>query len=179
MDSAGGTGAIEGALLNGAVVAVGTPPAKLRPIRRVNVDLTYGMPRELDERAARLSISRQAVLKTLLGRPLNEERESKPQPKKAGQAQAPTSPTRGPSRPTRILTPGLRALGAAWDGRPAAPALPLTYHSDFDITNSEYARPHKTTPDAGHPGLAPVRLARPGLPSGRRHVARELPQHGA
>jgi metal-responsive CopG/Arc/MetJ family transcriptional regulator len=32
----------------------------------VNVDLTQGMLRELDERAARLNVSRQAVSKTLL-----------------------------------------------------------------------------------------------------------------
>jgi hypothetical protein len=36
----------------------------VRPVRRVNVDLTQGMLRELDERAARLNISRQAVIKT-------------------------------------------------------------------------------------------------------------------
>jgi hypothetical protein len=36
----------------------------VRPIRRVNVDLTQGMLRELNERAARLNISRQAVIKT-------------------------------------------------------------------------------------------------------------------
>jgi hypothetical protein len=56
----------------------------VRPVRRVNVDLTQGMLRELDERAARFNISRQAVIKTLLGRALNEERENKPRPKKAG-----------------------------------------------------------------------------------------------
>ena len=55
----------------------------VRPVRRVNIDLTQGMLRDLDERAARLNISRQAVIKTLLGRALNEERESKPRPKKA------------------------------------------------------------------------------------------------
>ncbi len=38
----------------------------VRPIQRVNVDLTQGMLRELDSRAARLNISRQAVIKTLL-----------------------------------------------------------------------------------------------------------------
>jgi hypothetical protein len=52
-----------------------------RPVRRVNVDLTQGMLRDLDERAARLNISRQAVIKTLLGRALNEEREHKSRPK--------------------------------------------------------------------------------------------------
>lgn len=54
----------------------------VRPVRRVNVDLTQGMLRELDERAARLNISRQAVIKTLLGRALNEERENKSRSKK-------------------------------------------------------------------------------------------------
>jgi metal-responsive CopG/Arc/MetJ family transcriptional regulator len=43
----------------------------------VNVDLTRGMLNDLDERAARLNISRQAVIKTLLARALNEEREHK------------------------------------------------------------------------------------------------------
>ena len=54
----------------------------VRPVRRVNVDLTQGMMRELDERAARLNISRQAVIKTLLGRALNEERASRPRSRK-------------------------------------------------------------------------------------------------
>ncbi len=56
----------------------------VRPVRRVNVDLTQGMLRELDERAARLNISRQAVIKTLLGRALTEGREGKPRSGKAG-----------------------------------------------------------------------------------------------
>ena len=56
----------------------------VRPVRRVNVDLTQGMLRDLDERAARLNISRQAVIKTLLGRALSEERENKVRPKKSG-----------------------------------------------------------------------------------------------
>jgi hypothetical protein len=47
----------------------------LRPVRRVNVDLTEGTLRDLDERAARLNISRQAVIKSLLGRALNEDRD--------------------------------------------------------------------------------------------------------
>ena len=55
----------------------------IRPVRRVNVDLSQGMLRELDERAARLNISRQAVIKTLLGRALSEEQENKRRPKKA------------------------------------------------------------------------------------------------
>ena len=50
----------------------------VRPVRRVNVDLTQGMLRELDQRAARLNVSRQAVIKTLLGRALAEEQASKP-----------------------------------------------------------------------------------------------------
>ena len=48
----------------------------VRPIRRVNVDLTEGLLRELDQRAARLNISRQAVIKTLLWRALTEESSS-------------------------------------------------------------------------------------------------------
>jgi hypothetical protein len=46
----------------------------VRPVRRVNVDLTQGMLRELDERAAKLNISRQAVIKTLLARALDLDR---------------------------------------------------------------------------------------------------------
>ncbi|MGA2184607.1 MAG: CopG family transcriptional regulator [Bryobacteraceae bacterium] len=56
----------------------------VRPVRRVNVDLTQGMLQQLDERAARLNVSRQAVIKTLLDRALNEERGNKPRPRKAG-----------------------------------------------------------------------------------------------
>ena len=48
----------------------------VRPVRRVNIDLTQGMLRELDARAARLNVSRQAVIKTLLSRALNEEQAS-------------------------------------------------------------------------------------------------------
>jgi hypothetical protein len=47
------------------------------PTRRVTVDLTEGMLRQLDERAARLNISRQAVIKTLLSRAM-EGRPSEP-----------------------------------------------------------------------------------------------------
>ena len=53
----------------------------VRPVRRVNVDLTQGMLRDLDERAARLNVSRQAVIKTLLARALSEERDHKSRPK--------------------------------------------------------------------------------------------------
>ena len=49
----------------------------VKPVHRVNVDLTQGMLRDLDERAARLNISRQAVIKTLLDRALQEDRASK------------------------------------------------------------------------------------------------------
>jgi hypothetical protein len=52
----------------------------VRPVRRVNVDLTEGMLRELDAQAARLNISRQAVIKTLLARALSEERSLKKLP---------------------------------------------------------------------------------------------------
>ena len=54
----------------------------VRPVRRVNLDLTPGMLRELDARAARLNISRQAVIKTLLGRELEESRPPEPRAKK-------------------------------------------------------------------------------------------------
>jgi len=50
----------------------------VRPVRRVNIDLTQGMLRDLDARAAQLNISRQAVIKTLLGRALSETREERP-----------------------------------------------------------------------------------------------------
>ena len=56
----------------------------VRPVRRVNVDLTQGMLRKLDEHAARLNISRQAVIKTLLARALSLEQERRPRPKKTG-----------------------------------------------------------------------------------------------
>jgi hypothetical protein len=57
----------------------------VRPVRRVNLDLTPGMLRQLDERAAKLNVSRQAVIKTLLGRALEQEPEAKARPKrKAG-----------------------------------------------------------------------------------------------
>jgi metal-responsive CopG/Arc/MetJ family transcriptional regulator len=45
----------------------------VRPIRRVNLDLTAGMLRELDARAARLNVSRQAVIKTLLRQALDQQ----------------------------------------------------------------------------------------------------------
>lgn len=55
----------------------------VRPLHRVHVDLTQGMLRELDARAARLNISRQAVIKTLLAHALlNEERSQKNRPRK-------------------------------------------------------------------------------------------------
>ena len=50
----------------------------VRPVRRVNVDLTQGMLRELDERAAKLNVSRQAVIKTLLRQALDEARTARP-----------------------------------------------------------------------------------------------------
>ncbi|MFN7995153.1 MAG: hypothetical protein U0Q18_16210 [Bryobacteraceae bacterium] len=56
----------------------------VRPIQRVNVDLTHGMLRELDARAARLNISRQAVIKTLLDQALSSEANPKRRARKAG-----------------------------------------------------------------------------------------------
>ena len=56
----------------------------VRPVRRVNVDLTQGMLRALDARAARLNVSRQAIIKTLLAQALGETRASERSRKKAG-----------------------------------------------------------------------------------------------
>jgi hypothetical protein len=50
----------------------------VRPVRRVNVDLTEGMLRELDERAARLNVSRQSVIKTLLRQALDQQSRTRP-----------------------------------------------------------------------------------------------------
>lgn len=49
----------------------------VKPVYRVNVDLTQGMLRQLDERAARLNVSRQAIIKTLLERAMEENRITK------------------------------------------------------------------------------------------------------
>jgi len=54
----------------------------VRPVQRVNVDLTQGMLRELDARAARLNVSRQAVIKTLLRQALDRESGSRRSSKK-------------------------------------------------------------------------------------------------
>ena len=57
----------------------------VRPVKRVNVDLTPGMLRQLDHRAARLNISRQAVIKTLLNQALEQVPLPKAKPgRKAG-----------------------------------------------------------------------------------------------
>ncbi len=44
----------------------------MQPIRRVNVDFTAGMLEELDEAAAALNVSRQAVIKTLVRQALDQ-----------------------------------------------------------------------------------------------------------
>ena len=54
----------------------------VRPIRRVNVDLTEGMLTELDARAARLNVSRQAVIKTLLRQTLDQNATASPSRKR-------------------------------------------------------------------------------------------------
>ncbi len=54
----------------------------VRPLHRVNVDLTHGLLRELDQRAARLNISRQAVIKTLLAQALSQNPSTQPAPNK-------------------------------------------------------------------------------------------------
>ena len=45
----------------------------MKPVQRVNVDFTASMLEELDREARELNISRQAVIKTLLRRALNEQ----------------------------------------------------------------------------------------------------------
>ena len=45
----------------------------IKPVQRVNVDFTASMLEELDREARELNISRQAVIKTLLRRALNEQ----------------------------------------------------------------------------------------------------------
>lgn len=54
----------------------------VKPVHRVNADLTQGMLRKLDQRAARLNISRQAVIKTLLGQALEGDPPSKARTKR-------------------------------------------------------------------------------------------------
>ena len=44
----------------------------MQPVQRVNVDFTASMIEELDREARELNISRQAVIKTLLRRALDE-----------------------------------------------------------------------------------------------------------
>ena len=61
----------------------------VRPVRRVNLSLTAGMLRELDHRAARLHLSRQAAIKTLLARALAEERAVGSRRKKGGSGDPP------------------------------------------------------------------------------------------
>ncbi len=53
----------------------------VKPVRRVNIDLTQGMLRDLDARAARLNISRQAIIKTVLQRAMDQDSPA-PQKKK-------------------------------------------------------------------------------------------------
>src|SRR5689334_10596328 len=50
------------------------PPLPRPDVQRVNVDFTVEMLRELDAEAHRLNVSRQAVIKTMLGRVLDERR---------------------------------------------------------------------------------------------------------
>lgn len=50
------------------------PPLPRPDIQRVNVDFTVEMLRELDAEARRLNVSRQAIIKTMLSRALDERR---------------------------------------------------------------------------------------------------------
>ena len=45
----------------------------MQPVQRVNVDFTGAMLEELDREARELNVSRQAVIKTLLRRALDEQ----------------------------------------------------------------------------------------------------------
>ena len=47
-------------------------PNEALPIQRVNVDLTTGMLKELDQAALDLNVSRQAVIKTLVRQALDQ-----------------------------------------------------------------------------------------------------------
>ena len=53
--------------------------AMKQPIRRVNVDFTAEMLQELDQLAAELNISRQAVIKSYLRQALDQHRLAKSQ----------------------------------------------------------------------------------------------------
>jgi hypothetical protein len=55
----------------------------MQPIQRVNVDLTEAMLQELDQAAAALNVSRQAVIKTMLRRALDQHHLAR-QARKAG-----------------------------------------------------------------------------------------------
>jgi hypothetical protein len=54
----------------------------MRAVRRVNVDLTQGMLRELDERVVRLNVSRQAFIKTLLRQAVDQSNSRRTPPKR-------------------------------------------------------------------------------------------------
>jgi hypothetical protein len=71
----------------------------MRPIQRVNVDFTGEMLEELDQEAAGLNISRQAVIKTLVREGLDRRL-----PRRAPSRQAPSR--------ARIGSPRRRASGS-------------------------------------------------------------------
>lgn len=59
------------------------PPLPRPEIQRVNVDFTVEMLQELDAEARRLNISRQAVIKTMVSRVLEERAQRRAPRKKA------------------------------------------------------------------------------------------------
>ncbi len=69
----------------------------VRPVRRVNVDLTQGMLNELDARAARLNVSRQAVIKTLLRQALDQTSPPNPVHRNNPKKSTPPSPPPNPA----------------------------------------------------------------------------------
>jgi hypothetical protein len=84
-------------------------------VQRVNVDFTIEMLGELDAEAHRLNISRQAVIKTMLSRALDERRGTvRIAPRKKHDLEAPTRvTTRTPAPETSgVLRRRKRARGA-------------------------------------------------------------------
>jgi metal-responsive CopG/Arc/MetJ family transcriptional regulator len=73
----------------------------VQPIQRVNVDVTAAMLEELDDAARDLNVSRQAVIKTLVRRALDERylaryaRQAQPRSSRNGTEAPGHSPTSG------------------------------------------------------------------------------------
>jgi hypothetical protein len=70
----------------------------MNPIQRVNVNFTAEMLEELDQEAAGLNISRQAVIKTLVREGLDRRSPRRDSPRQG------TTRVRASNRPRRIMT---------------------------------------------------------------------------